>query len=93
MPRPRQSPPGFPGQGDQFRDFYDRFFGQRPPDSQPRRGTGSGFIIDPDGHIITNNHVIEGAEEIIVNLEDDKEYTATLIGSDPKTDIALIKIE
>jgi len=90
-PRPRQSPPGLPGPGDQFRDFYDRFFGQRP-DNQPRRGTGSGFIIDSDGHIITNNHVIEGAEEILVNLEDEKEYTATLIGSDPKTDIALIKI-
>ena len=93
LPRPRspQSPPRLPGQGDQFRDFYDKFFGQRP-DRQPRRGTGSGFIIDPDGHILTNNHVIEGAEEIHVNLEDDKEYTATLIGSDPKTDLALIKI-
>ena len=93
-PRPRQSPPGFPGQGDQFRDFYDKFFGQRPDRQprQPRRGTGSGFIIDPDGYILTNNHVVEGAEKIHVNLEDDKEYTATLIGSDPKTDIALIKI-
>ena len=92
MPRPRQAPPGPPGRGgDQFRDFYDRFFGQRP-DSQPRRGTGSGFIIDPDGHILTNNHVVDGAEEIRVNLENDKEYTATLIGTDPKTDIALIKI-
>jgi len=89
-PRPPQSPPGLP-RGDQFRDFYDRFFGQRP-DRQPRRGTGSGFIIDAEGHILTNNHVIEGAEEIHVNLEDDKEYKATLIGSDPKTDIALIKI-
>lgn len=90
-PRHRQAPPGFPGQGEQFRDFYDKFFGQRP-DSKPRRGTGSGFIIDPEGHILTNNHVVEGAEKIHVNLENDKEYTATLIGSDPKTDIALIKI-
>lgn len=80
-----------PGQKDPFRDFYDKFFGERP-DGQPKRGTGSGFIIDPEGYILTNNHVVAGAEEISVKLEDDKEYTATLIGTDPKTDIALIKI-
>ena len=85
------------GQKDQFRDFYDKFFRQKPPgpgrDRTPRRGgTGSGFIIDADGHILTNNHVVAGADEIIVNLDDDKEYTAKLIGTDPKTDIALIKI-
>ena len=71
------------------------FFGQRPgqsPDQRPRGGTGSGFIIDPEGFILTNFHVVEGAEEINVTLEDDKEYTAELIGSDSKTDIALIKI-
>ena len=89
--------PGHRGQKDQFRDFYDKFFRQQRPGpgqgQPPRRGgTGSGFIIDADGHILTNNHVVEGADEIIVNLDDDNEYTATLIGTDPKTDIALIKI-
>ena len=89
--------PGRPEQKDQFRDFYDKFFGQRRPGpgqgKPPRQGgTGSGFIIDADGYILTNNHVVEGADEILVNLDDDDEYTATLIGTDPKTDIALIKI-
>jgi len=90
---------GRPGPGqrrspDSFRDFYDKFFGERP-NQKPKRGMGSGFVIDKEGHILTNNHVIEGAEEIIVSLEDggsEKEYTATLIGADTKTDIALIKI-
>ncbi|PIQ96263.1 MAG: serine protease Do [Nitrospinae bacterium CG11_big_fil_rev_8_21_14_0_20_56_8] len=76
---------------DPFRDFYDRFFGDRTP-PRPRNGMGSGFMIDPEGHILTNFHVVEDAEEITVILEDDKEYTATLIGSDSKTDIALIKV-
>ncbi|MZG31022.1 MAG: DegQ family serine endoprotease [Nitrospinae bacterium] len=94
IPIPR---PG-PGQGrspDPFRDFYDRFFGERP-NQQPRGGMGSGFVIDKEGHILTNYHVIEGADEIVVTLEDkgkEKEYTATLIGSDSKTDIALVKIK
>ena len=91
--------PGHRGQKDQFRDFYDKFFRQQRPGPGPgqgkpprRGGTGSGFIIDADGYILTNNHVVEGADEILVNLDDDNEYTATLIGTDPKTDIALIKI-
>ena len=90
---------GRPGPGqrrspDSFRDFYDKFFGERP-NQKPKRGMGSGFVIDKEGHILTNYHVIDGAEEIIVSLEDagsEKEYTATLIGSDSKTDIALIRI-
>ena len=97
---PRRSPrpgPG-PGQGrgqDPFRDFYDKFFGGERPNQKPKGGMGSGFIIDKEGHVLTNYHVIEGADEIVVLLEDEgseKEYTATLIGSDSKTDIALIKI-
>ena len=88
--------PGRPGQREQFRDFYDKFFRQQPgprEDNTPRRGgAGSGFIIDADGHILTNNHVVEGADKILVSLDGDKEYTATLIGTDPKTDLALIKI-
>ena len=88
--------PGRPGQREQFRDFYDKFFRQQPGprrDDSPRRGgAGSGFIIDADGHILTNNHVVEGADELLVNLDGDREYTATLIGTDPKTDLALIRI-
>jgi serine protease Do len=56
-------------------------------------GVGSGFIINPKGYIVTNRHVIKGAEEIVVTLESDKKYRARLIGTDPKTDIAIIKIE
>ncbi|MDE1044741.1 MAG: DegQ family serine endoprotease [Nitrospinaceae bacterium] len=95
-PRPNTPRPG-PGQDrspDAFRNFYDRFFGEKQK-QQPKRGMGSGFVIDKEGHILTNYHVIEGANEIVVMLEDngkEKEYTATLIGSDSKTDIALIKI-
>lgn len=77
---------------DPFKDFYEKFFGDQQ-NRRPRRGMGSGFIIDKEGHILTNYHVVEGAEEIVVLLENDKEYTAKLIGSDSKTDIALIKIE
>ena len=91
VPRPG---PGQNESPDPFRDFYDRFFGERP-NQRPKRGMGSGFVIDKEGHILTNYHVIEGAGEIVVILDDngtEKEYTATLVGSDPKTDIALIKI-
>ncbi len=62
------------------------------PPSRPRSGTGSGFIIDHDGHILTNNHVVENADIIKVTLQNGKEYDARLVGSDPKTDVALIKI-
>ena len=91
VPRPG---PGQNKSPEPFRDFYDRFFGERP-NQRPKRGMGSGFVIDKEGHILTNYHVIEGAGEIVVILDDngtEKEYTATLVGSDPKTDIALIKI-
>ena len=92
IPRPG---PGQDRSPDPFRDFYDRFFRERP-NQQPKKGMGSGFVIDKEGHILTNYHVIEGADEIVVTLEDkgkEKEYTATLIGSDSKTDIALVKIK
>ncbi len=71
-----------------MRDF---FFGGSS--SRPLIGTGSGVIISPDGYIITNNHVIDGATELEVTLNNNKSYIAELIGTDPKTDIALIKIE
>ncbi len=60
---------------------------------RPRTGTGSGVIIDTEGHIVTNNHVVSGAEVIRVSLDDGRHYDARVIGSDPKTDLAVIKID
>lgn len=71
--------------------FEDFFFGRRTERAQV--GTGSGVIIDKNGYIITNNHVIAGAREISITTNDNKIYEAKLIGTDPKTDIALLKIE
>jgi len=81
------------GDNEQFRDFFGHRFGpQRRPDfKQP--GLGSGFIIDKAGYIVTNNHVVDGADSIKVILKDETEYNAEVIGRDPVTDIALIKIE
>lgn len=86
------------GQGQRYFDPFEFFFGQgegqgRDYTPQPRVGFGSGVIISSDGYIITNNHVIEGADEIEVTLNDNSTYTAKLVGTDPVTDIALIKIE
>lgn len=73
-------------------DFFEKFFGDTPRREYKQRSLGSGFIIDKDGHILTNNHVVEKASSIRVKLTDGKEYDAKVIGKDPKTDIALIKI-
>lgn len=67
--------------------------GERPPHERKAMALGSGFIIDPAGYIVTNNHVIEGASDIKVTLNDDTELPAKLIGTDPKTDLALLKVE
>ncbi len=79
------------------RDYFDPFeffFGQSPRyQRQPRVGFGSGVIISTDGYIVTNNHVIDGADEIEVTTNDDQVYTAKLVGGDESTDIALLKIE
>ena len=76
-------------------DPFSRIFGGSPERSREHKeeGLGSGVIVSKDGYIITNNHVVEGADELSVLLPDDREYKATLIGSDPKTDVAVIKIE
>jgi serine protease Do len=76
-----------------FRDFLDRRDGD--PQPGPRGGTslGSGFIIDPAGYIVTNNHVIEDADEIMVLTHDNEELKATIVGRDEKTDLALLKVE
>jgi serine protease Do len=83
-------------EGSPFQKFFeDQFKGQIPegaPDTE-MRAMGSGFIVDPEGFVVTNNHVIDGAEEITVILQDGTRYTATLKGRDPKTDLALLKIE
>lgn len=90
---PGPMPPGPSpfGPEDPFRDFFEKFFGDAPK-SFKHRSLGSGFIIDPAGYIITNNHVIEGADKIKVKLVEGKEYQATIKGRDPKTDLALIQI-
>jgi serine protease Do len=79
-----------------FGDFFEKFFGGQMP-QMPReyrqQGAGSGFIISQDGLIVTNNHVVEGAKELTVTLANKQEYAAKIIGRDPKTDIALVKIE
>lgn len=81
------------GQDNQFRDFWKRFFGDQEPKEFKRKGLGSGFIINKEGYIVTNNHVIQKAKDITVILYNKKQYPAKVIGTDPKTDIALIKID
>jgi serine protease Do len=74
-------------------DFFDKFFGNSPRRERKQKSLGSGFVIDREGYILTNNHVVEKASSIKVKLSDEKEYDAKIIGRDPKTDIALIKID
>jgi serine protease Do len=82
------------GERDPFEEFFERFFGGDNPQREFRgRSLGSGFIINREGYIVTNNHVVENASDIKVSLSDKEEYTAKVIGRDPKTDVALIKID
>jgi serine protease Do len=89
-------PPDLP-EGSPFQDFFNDFFDGAPGGGQdaPRRvqSLGSGFVIDSAGIIVTNNHVIEGADEITANFNDGTKLQATLIGTDEKTDIAVLKVE
>lgn len=85
-----------------FQEYLFRFFGIPAPDAQSsnaqpgeqvRRGMGSGFIISSDGYILTNHHVIDNADEVFVRLTDNREFKGKIIGSDKRTDVALLKIE
>jgi serine protease Do len=78
-----------------FRDFFDHGFPGQPEmgPAPEARALGSGFIIDPEGYVVTNNHVIENAEEITVTVNGGDQYPAKLIGRDPKTDLAVLKID
>ena len=92
---------------DQMQEFFRRFGIPLPPGMSPRgpqgpqegpeierpRGVGSGFILTPDGFILTNAHVVEGASEVVVTLNDEREFTARVVGSDRRTDVAVVKIE
>lgn len=77
---------------DPFDDFFKHFFNQQPDREMKQKSLGSGVIISQDGEIITNNHVVENADEIKVKLSDGREFKAKVMGRDPKTDLALIKI-
>ncbi len=89
---PQRAPHPF-GEDDPLKDFFEKYFRDNMPKEFKQRSLGSGFIIDKEGHILTNNHVVEGTEEIKVIMADKSEYSARIIGRDPKTDLALIRVE
>ncbi len=74
-------------------DFNDMFGGQGNMQAQPRRASGSGVIISADGYIVTNNHVVDGADELSVTLSNNKSYKGKVVGKDPSSDLAIVKIE
>jgi serine protease Do len=80
-------------EGSPFEDFFDDFQGPGGNGSQRSEALGSGFVISEDGYIVTNNHVIEGADEITIEFFSGKKLPAKVVGTDPKTDIALLKVE
>jgi len=93
---PKRGVPGAEEAPERFREFfgeefYERYFRRRPREDS--RATGSGVIVDPRGYILTNNHVIENAQEIIVRLSDARRFPAKLVGRDLKTDLAVLKVE
>ncbi|MEX0803371.1 MAG: DegQ family serine endoprotease [Candidatus Binatia bacterium] len=95
--QPAPNPFGGPGpqpfgENDQFNEFWRRFFGDRGTPRRPQTALGSGFIIDKQGLIITNAHVVENAEKITVRLHDQRELEAKVVGRDPRTDIAVLRI-
>ena len=86
---PRPGPRG----ADPRQEFLERYFGESLPREQPRQSLGSGLIVESDGYVLTNNHVVEGGRMIMVRLSDDEEYEARVVGTDPRTDLALLKIQ
>ncbi len=97
-----------PNTDEEMQEFFRRFFGQplpgmprtprpsrpqQPPDEEQPKGVGSGFILTADGLVMTNAHVVEGADEVIVTLTDKREFKAKIIGSDKRSDVAVVKIE
>jgi len=81
---------------DELDEFFRRFFppdGDQPPPYLRPRSLGSGFVLDRDGYILTNNHVVEDADEILVRFRDRRELSAQLVGADPRSDLALIKVD
>jgi serine protease Do len=77
-----------------FGDFFERFSRQMPyPEQRPIQGAGSGVIFSQEGYILTNNHVVEGAKELTVTMNDQQEYKAEIVGCDPSTDLAVLKID
>jgi serine protease Do len=86
--------PGNPfGDNNPFGDFFGPFSEGNPPRSFEQRGVGSGFVMSRDGYVLTNNHVVEDADQIKVKLANGKEYVGKIVGRDSKTDLALVKIE
>lgn len=83
----------YSGMNDPFFDFFFGNRGSQQRQPKPREGYGSGVIISSDGYIVTNNHVVDKADELHVTLNDGREFSATLVGTDPTTDIALIKVD
>ncbi|MFD0766384.1 Do family serine endopeptidase [Mucilaginibacter lutimaris] len=81
------------GRQDQFEEMFGQMFGQRMRPQGPQMASGSGVIISPDGYIVTNNHVVAKAEKIQIVTNDHRQFEAKIIGTDPNTDLALIKIE
>ena len=78
---------------DPLQEFFRRYRGPQQPDEAPVRGLGSGFIVSADGTILTNAHVVDGADEVIVKLSDRREFKAKVLGADRTSDVAVLKIE
>src|SRR5690606_10093904 len=98
MPQPEMPPgamaPGMPPgpEGGTLQEFFGEFFGGNVP-LEPAAALGSGFIIDPGGYVVTNHHVVADAQDIVVKLASGRSLHAEVVGSDPATDLALLKVE